>query len=132
MRLKDLCKEAHQAAVDKGFWDGTTSKELREQFGYPKDSKVACRNVAELLMLCVTELAEACEALRKGNRQKKVFFDDKVQINDWQKDTAEDELADTFIRLADMCEALDIDIEWQIKKKLEYNKSRPYRHGKKF
>lgn len=71
------------------------------------------RNVGEALMLVVTELAEAMEAHRKQDKQN---FDE--------------ELADTFIRLFDLCGGLGIDIEAQILKKCEKNKQRPYKHGK--
>ena len=71
------------------------------------------RNVGEALMLIVTELAEAMEGYR-------------------HKDDANfrEELADTFIRLFDLCGGLGIDIEAEISKKAEKNKSRPYMHGK--
>ena len=123
MHLKELCKQAHQIAKSKGFWDKN-------------------KNIPEKIMLCVTELAEAVEALRKNNRQisdkewsklkithlcNENTFDDR-----WTKDSFEDEICDTFIRLADLCEYMNIDIEWQIKKKMEYNKSREKLHGKKF
>jgi len=112
MHLKDLCKEAHRMAEDKGFWDQEDP------------------NISEKLMLIVTELGEACEALRTDNRQWiKLTNPSKSQ---WAKDTFEDEIADTFIRLGDLCEALDIDIEWQIKQKMQYNKTRPAKHGKEF
>lgn len=71
------------------------------------------RNIGEALMLIVTELAEAMEAYR-------------VQDDENFKE----ELADTFIRLFDLCGGLDIDIEKEIAKKSERNKNRPYRHGK--
>lgn len=71
------------------------------------------RNVGEALMLIVTELAEAMEAHRK---QDKANFDE--------------ELADTFIRLFDLCGGLGIDIEAEIVKKCAKNKERPYKHGK--
>jgi len=73
------------------------------------------RQVPELLMLIVTELGEACEADRKGD-----------------EDNFKEEIADTFIRLGDMCAARAIDIEEEIKKKMEYNKTRPKKHGKKY
>lgn len=150
MTIKDLCKKAHKMAVEKGFWDGVrTHDENGKQ--YPKGTYIATRNISELLMLIVTELAEACEALRHNKRQGKQLVEikkQKVKVLDngvclggfqpythsikWEKDTFEDELADTFIRLGDMCEALGIDIEWQIKKKMEYNSTRPQKHGKKF
>jgi NTP pyrophosphatase (non-canonical NTP hydrolase) len=112
MTIKELCKKAHRIAVDKGFWLVTPS------------GHVAQRNTSELLMLIVSELGEACEALRKNQRQ--------ISKVEWYKDTFEDEIADVFIRLGDMCEAMGIDIEWQIKKKMEYNQTRPQKHGKEF
>ena len=71
------------------------------------------RNIGEALMLIVTELAEAMEGYR---HQDQANF--------------KEELADTFIRLFDLCGGLGIDIEAEIKKKAEKNKSRPYKHGK--
>ncbi|MBI3315131.1 MAG: nucleotide pyrophosphohydrolase [Candidatus Omnitrophica bacterium] len=71
------------------------------------------RNVGEALMLIVTELAEAMEAHRKR---------DDANFRE--------ELADTFIRLFDLCEGLGVDVQSEIIKKSEANKSRPYRHGK--
>ncbi len=65
------------------------------------------------LMLVVTEVAEAAEAVRHADR---VNF--------------EEELADTFIRLMDITAACDIDIEKVIAGKMEVNKKRPIKHGK--
>jgi len=96
MELKELCKESHKIAKEKGFYD--------------RD-----RDIPELLMLCVSELGEACEADRHG---------------DWEM--FKEEIADTFIRLADMCEFLEIDIEEEIERKSKINKKRQYRHGKRY
>jgi NTP pyrophosphatase (non-canonical NTP hydrolase) len=71
------------------------------------------RNIGEALMLIVTELAEAMEAYRKQ---------DQANFNE--------ELADTFIRLLDLCGGLKIDIESEIERKSNKNKTRPYKHGK--
>lgn len=71
------------------------------------------RNLGEALMLIVTELAEAMEAYR---HQDDANF--------------REEMADTFIRLLDLCGGLHIDIEQEISKKYEKNKNRPYKHGK--
>ena len=71
------------------------------------------RNIGEALMLIVTELAEGMEAYRK---QDDANF--------------REEMADTFIRLFDLCGGLGIDIEAEIMKKCEKNKTRPYKHGK--
>ncbi len=71
------------------------------------------RNIGEALMLIVTELAEAMEAHR---------------IQD--EENFREELADTFIRLLDLCGGLKIDIEEEIYTKALKNKKRPYKHGK--
>ncbi len=71
------------------------------------------RNMGEALMLIVTELAEAMEGIRRQDQ-----------------DNFREELADTLIRLFDLCGGLGIDIQAQIIKKCEKNKLRPYKHGK--
>ena len=71
------------------------------------------RNMGEALMLIVTELAEAMEAHRTQNDEN-----------------FKEEIADTFIRLLDLCGGLNLNIEAEIAKKSEKNKNRPYKHGK--
>lgn len=94
MTTSELTKLCHRIARQKGFWDSP-------------------RNVGEMLMLVVTELAEGMEAYR---------IQDTENFNE--------EIADTFIRLFDLCGGLKIDIEKEIKKKMLKNKLRPYKHGK--
>ncbi len=71
------------------------------------------RNIGEALMLIVTELAEAMEAHR---------ISDQANFKE--------ELADSFIRLMDLCGGLKIDIEEEIYQKSLKNKNRPHKHGK--
>ncbi len=70
-------------------------------------------NMPEKLMLVVTELSEAMEAYRHGD-----------------KENFSEEISDSFIRLYDICGSLDIDIEKGIKEKMGVNEKRPFRHGK--
>lgn len=74
------------------------------------------RNDGELIALMHSELSEALEAMR----------------NRLAKENVAEELADCCIRIFDYCGARDIDLEVALLKKIEYNKTRPYRHGKKF
>lgn len=71
------------------------------------------RNFLEALMLVVSELGECCEAYRQ---------------NDWNK--VAEELADTMIRVADLAEGFNINIEGEIVEKMEINKKRPFKHNK--
>ena len=87
-----------------------THKAVKEKGFWEEEKSIPAK-----LMLIVTELAEACEADRNG---------DIEGFNE--------EIADTFIRLADLCGYLKIDIGKEIMKKAEKNKERPYKHGKRY
>jgi len=130
MTLNELVRESHKTAKDKGFWD----KE---------------RNVGELMMLITTELGEGFEAYRCGQvleerglvpsdlqPDRSVVPEDEAAFKAWFeshiKGTFEEEIADTMIRLADLCGGLDIPIEEVILLKMRYNKTRERLHGKKF
>ena len=97
--LVDIC---HGAAVRAGWWTDLAS-------GEPKP-----RNVGELLMLIVSELAEAMEGHRKG------LMDDKLP----NRPMLEVELADAVIRIADMAGGLGLDLGGAIAGKLSFNASR--------
>lgn len=115
--LNQAAETVHNAARKNGFWDKETS-------------------VAEKLMLIVTELGEACEATRKNKFAKRDKYLQGISHGEpfetYIKDTFEDELADVLIRLLDLAGGLDIDIEWHVNAKFEYNQTRPYKHGKEY
>lgn len=132
MSLNTLAKSIHKGNVKRGFWDGE-------------------KNVGELLMLVVSELSEALEADRKGKKalakefeaRKKAVEQSKANgtltsseysliFTHYIKDTFEDEIADAVIRLLDLSAGLGIDIDAHVCYKLEYNATRPYKHGKKY
>lgn len=84
--LNELALEIYEANKAKGFWD----KE---------------RNYGEILMLVVSELGEAIEAHRKERFAKISLPCDDLEFDAFVKDTFEDEVADAFIRLMDVCGA---------------------------
>lgn len=114
-----------------------TAMEIREQMdsnGFHLDVEKGTA-----LMLTVSELSEALEALRKDRRADITNFDTEVSTLGFQnafkahiKDTFEDEMADALIRILDMCAKYNIDIDFHVKQKMLYNSQRPYKHGKLF
>jgi len=71
-------------------------------------------HIPEKLCLVHAEVSEALEAFR---------------VNNWK--LFKEELADIMIRVMDLAENFDINLETEIYIKHEYNKKRSYRHGNK-
>ena len=109
---------------------------------------VSKENIGQTLMLVVSELAEALEADRKSKYANLEVFENCMAADDINegdmdlyvkqsfqetiKDTFQDEIADSMIRLFDLCGGLRIDIEKHIKYKLDYNSKREFKHGKRY
>ena len=92
-------------------------------------------NFGMCLMLIVCELSEALEADRAGKWVDLKHLNDTPESVDYKahiKGTVEEEIADAVIRLLDLAGCYDIDLDWHVKAKMEFNKSRPYMHGKKY
>lgn len=97
-----LGKVIHAGAHRNGFYEGECNRPCTHKSGS------ICAN----LMLIVSELAEAMEADRKGEREH-----------------FKEELADVAIRLFDMAYAEKIDLDREIGRKMAANMKRPYLHG---
>ena len=108
MTIKELIERAHENAVKHGWWDND-------------------RSFAEQIALMHSELSEALEESRNGNKPTEIYYSygnkpEGIPI----------ELADCIIRIFDTCGKYGIDLEEAIELKMEYNESRPYKHGKAF
>ena len=136
-KLNDFAKEVYLSNLKKGF-------------------DVQQENLGQSLMLVNSELCEALEAYRKDtNADIPKFNTYNEEMKDWYqshllpedipidqifqdafnehiKDTFEDEIADTFIRLLDIVGGLEIDIDFHIEAKRRFNALREYKHGKKY
>lgn len=73
------------------------------------------RNKGEMMMLMVSEIAEAMEADRKK------LMDDKLT----HRDGVEVELVDCLIRIFDFAGGFKLDLGGAFKEKIEFNKNRP-------
>jgi len=111
MNISEMANYIHSQNREMGWWDKP-------------------REDGTMLMLMVSELAEAMEGFRKD------LMDDHLP----HRKMAEVELADAVIRILDFAAANDFDIAGAIVEKLQYNRkradhqpgARAEAHGKKF
>ena len=102
----ELAEEIHKNAVDKGFWDKTVDPIF----------------IAKQMMMIVSEVSEAMEALRK----------------DMDPDQISDEFADIIIRTLDLYAGIaeagyvTKSLDYAVKQKMERNTHRPKKHGVRF
>lgn len=98
----------HEWAHRKGFWK---NGECRQQ----GTCEHASGSMAAALMLVVSELGEAVEALRNQDREN-----------------FQEEITDAVIRLFDIAGGTGIHLSETIAAKMAKNEKRPWRHGKDF
>lgn len=90
-----LAHECHRQARERGWWDNP-------------------REVGTLLMLTVSELAEAMEAHRKGLQDQHLPHRPGIEV----------ELADALIRICDIAGGLGLDLGGAVREKMAYNAQR--------
>ena len=128
--LNEISKQVYEANKLKGF-------------------DVKKENIGQTLCLIHSEISEALEAIRKDKKANMNGYNamkwsnvDETGVNAIQnfkdsfnyciKDTFEDEIADTFIRLFDLVGFLGIDIDKHIELKMKFNATREHKHGKAY
>lgn len=108
LSINDLVRKAHANAVEKGFWAKPS------EFG-------------TLIALMHDELSEALREARDGHAPDETYF-----RKDGKPEGIPSELADVVIRVFDVCGYYGINLEAAIVQKMEFNKTRPEKHGKRF
>lgn len=112
--LSEIISESYNTAVEKGWWEDDIE-----------------RSVGTVLMLMVTELAEAMEEHRDGHALDEIWYQPEGSPKAGKPEGVTVELADVIIRIADFCGHYKLPIHRAIREKLAYNKTRPHRHGGK-
>lgn len=120
--INGLVKAAHTNAVNKGWWDEE-------------------RSFGEIIALIHSEASEALEDYRVGEAPDHMWYERNAAglvLKSDKRNSVEDkpcgipsELADIVIRVFDACGRYGIDLEQAILEKMEYNATRPQRHGGK-
>ena len=111
--ILDLIEHAHVTAATHGFWEG----------------QIAMDVLPEKIALMHSELSEALEAWRK---REPLYFIDPAH-DSGKPEGVLVELADCMIRIADYVGAMEagpLFLE-ALTAKLNYNSTRPYKHGKR-
>jgi len=124
--FRNVQQAVHVNAIKKGFWDLKGVIENGTQCGGNGkgalyESAILHNNLA-MIALVISELSEACEALRHGNPP-----DDHIP----EFSGAEAEFADAIIRMMDLAEARGWRLAQAIVAKHAYNTGREHMHGKK-
>jgi len=120
--INELIKESYETAKEKGWHDQE-------------------RSFGEIISLIHSELSEAFEEYRKHGNKKGhmtcIYYSGKGYVSEQPTETCKKpegipiELTDVLIRIFDFCGKHNIDLEEALEIKMEFNKTRPYRHGGK-
>jgi NTP pyrophosphatase (non-canonical NTP hydrolase) len=81
------------------------------------------RSFGDECALLHSEVSEAFEAYRERLNTSYVL--------DGKPEGMPSELADILIRLLDVCERYEVDLEKEYELKMKFNRTRPHRHGNK-
>lgn len=117
--LNELAKDIHEDAVARGLWNGS-------------------RSLSRSVSLCYSELLEAIREARDGMPNEYVLelngeiTTDPDRFMCRKPEGVAVEMADCLIRLLDWFGREGLDVDAIVARKMEYNKTRPRKHGKKF
>lgn len=137
--ISDIVQRAHENAVKHGFWDpapefGTAialihselSEALEERRAGRPDLYFPCNAGG----VCVDDIEDP--GLTCGSRVTDPEHPGTCSAKSKKPEGVAVELADAVIRIADLCGHLGIDLEAVIALKMDYNETRPFKHGKRF
>lgn len=113
MNLNELRDEATRIGREHGFTEATP---------------------AEDIALIHSEASEALEDIRKGLPLAQVTYDPSKAVPTFPLGKpcgVPSEMADIIIRVLHFCGKHEIDIRRAVAEKMQYNDSRPYKHGGK-
>lgn len=109
LKMNDFIKEVGKNNIEHGFRNPNLK---------PTD----------FVALIHSEISEILEEFRAGHSATEIYY----RESDGKPEGVPMELADAVIRCFDMADFYGINLETAILEKHEFNKTRPYKHGKQF
>jgi len=110
----------HETEIVKDIWE-KIPVEIRDVLGNP------IRTIIEKLLLIVSEIGEAVEAIRNPAWQPDITYFTVTG----KPEGLGSELADIVIRVFDLAVIAKINLSEEIDRKMKYNATRSHRHGGK-
>lgn len=114
----DLVAHCHDAANNAGWWieldSGYDTRLFINNPRTPLEAMIGKALVAQKLALVHSEISEALEGHRKDKMDDKLTHRPMIEV----------ELADAFIRIADLAGAMNLDLAGAVVEKLQFNASR--------
>lgn len=122
MTINEWSAAVYALAVSKGWW-------------VANDAPPSTQDILAKIALIHSELSEALEVVRDNDFNPAHTWEVGRCTRPGDPPPKPEgfgiELADAVIRIFDLAEACGVDLERCIAVKHNYNKSRPYRHGKR-
>ncbi len=142
--MRQIIEKCFKTAHEKGWWDRYDELEAKD----PELFKTFLPDIiGGKLMLMVSELAETLEEVRVGKDPREIYYTvkklngERTVVTDLRpyQHTPEElkpegipiELADVIIRIFDFAGWFNIDLARAVEIKMNYNETRPKRHGGK-
>lgn len=141
--IAGMMRRAFQTSVAHGWWPMTNGGIDENDVGFTFTDgprvNLGAVNIPEKLALMHEEISEALGEYRAGKKLAMYcpecdnFTPGYTEGNHalHKPEGLVVELADCVIRIMDFSQAFELDLEAALDAKLEYNKTRPYRHGNK-
>lgn len=107
--MLQMQQEIHETAHEKGWWEDE-------------------RTFGDVIALCHSELSESLEEYRNNVAINMAYY---KADNPTKPEGPLVEMADCIIRILDFATHVGVDMAQVIRMKMEYNKTRPHRHGGK-
>lgn len=113
MTLDDMSREIHEHNRRQGFYDREHLRVVDPVTGDVEGRPENPSLPSEKLLLIVSEVCEAQDALRNGDRENEA-----------------EEIADILIRTLDYAAWRDISLDREVRAKMGKNRDRPHLHGR--